>query len=287
MRDDLQTRVSARSTRKQVAAFCALTFALTWPVEWIAALGKLGVTGTKMPGGVQMLAALSPGIAAIVLALRRFDDEGIRRLLGPLLMWRVRPLIYLMAGLISFCGCGFAYLFLMALGQRGVPLTSPIDLIMYFLLILPLSAVWEEIGWRGFVLSRLLRTMTPLGAALLIGVVWGGWHLPIFIAAHTTLEAGLDEFAVMFVGCIAMSIILTWLYLEAKGSLLICVLFHNAVNAAGYYFFVGIPGVSLLPLAVYTAILMVIATALVPTLREARMELTLADPPDGIAVVLG
>jgi membrane protease YdiL (CAAX protease family) len=251
-------------------AFCILTFALTWPVEGAAALSKLGISSTKIPGGFQMLAALSPGIAALILSLRRFGGRGAGNLLRPLLIWRVRPAIYVMGGLFSFGACFLTYELITTFGQKSSPLTSPFDLLMYFLLILPLSALWEETGWRGFLLPSLMEGMSRLRAALLIGVIWGAWHLPIFLAAHATFGAGMAEFGVMFFGCITMSIILTWLYLESRGSLLICVLFHNAVNAGGYYFFIGIPGSSLLPLSVLTALLGAVAAVLVPKLRSER-----------------
>lgn len=62
--------------------------------------------------------------------------------------------------------------------------------------------------------------------------------------------------------------ILTWLYLEGRGSLFICVLFHNAVNAGGYYFFIGIPGSSLFPLCVLTGTLGIVAATLLPQLQS-------------------
>lgn len=269
----LDSQLAHRNFRRSVV-FCLLTFALTWPVEAAAALSKLGIISTKIPGGAQMLAALSPGMVAIVLSLRRFGGEGAGKLLRRLLQWRIKPSIYVVAALFSFGSCFVAYELITGLGLKASSLTSPFDLLMYFLLVLPLSALWEETGWRGFLLPSLMEDMSGLRAALLIGVIWGTWHLPIFLAAHSTLDAGLAEFGVMFFGCIAMSIILTWLYLKSSGSLVVCVLFHNAVNAGGYYFFNGIPGSSLLPLSLITAILGVVAIALVPHLHSpARSDL--------------
>lgn len=262
----LDSQVARRGFRRSVV-FCLLTFALTWPVEAAAALSKLGFINGKIPGGIQMLAALSPGIAAIVLSFRRFGGAGTRKLLRSLLQWRIKPSIYVAAGLFSFGGCFVAYELITRFGLKASSLNSPFDLLMYFLLILPLSALWEETGWRGFLLPSLMENMSGLRAALLIGVIWGTWHLPIFLAAHSTLNAGLAEFGIMFFGCIAMSIILTWLYLQSRGSLVVCVLFHNAVNAGGYYFFNDVPGSSLLPLSLITAILGVVAIILGPHLH--------------------
>jgi uncharacterized protein len=45
----------------------------------------------------------------------------------------------------------------------------------------------EEPGWRGFVLPRLQPRFGPLGGTLLLGFLWGCWHLPEFL---TPIEHG-------------------------------------------------------------------------------------------------
>ena len=139
---------------------------------------------------------------------------------------------------------------------------------MYFLLILPLSAFWEELGWRGYLLPTLLHRVRPVPAAIVIGAIWGGWHLPIMLAAHTAFDAGVAEFAAIFCGSIAMSLILTWLYERSRKGILLCILFHNGVNAGAYYFFSGIPGSSVLPLWGLTAAFSIVAIAVIANLSK-------------------
>jgi membrane protease YdiL (CAAX protease family) len=121
-----------------------------------------------------------------------------------------------------------------------------------------LFALGEELGWRGFLLPRLL----PLGqgkAILLSGLIWGFWHAP------TTLLHGYNfplhpylGIGVMMVGCILLGAILSWLYLETR-SPWVAALGHGAFNAiAGLPFLFLQPGSPLglagwLPMAVFIA----------------------------------
>ena len=44
-----------------------------------------------------------------------------------------------------------------------------------------LSNTWEEVGWRGFALPRLQKNHSALAATLVVGVLWGMWHVPLFL----------------------------------------------------------------------------------------------------------
>jgi membrane protease YdiL (CAAX protease family) len=91
-------------------------------------------------------------------------------------------------------------------------------------------ALGEELGWRGFLLPRLL----PLGqwrAILLVGIIWGLWHAP------TTLLFGYNfplhhylGVLLMVVGCILLGTLLAWLYLKTRSPWAVA-LAHGAFNA--------------------------------------------------------
>jgi membrane protease YdiL (CAAX protease family) len=99
-------------------------------------------------------------------------------------------------------------------------------IIPVFLYVLFLSVLGEEIGWRGYALPKLQESRNALVASLIIGVVWGFWHLPLFwIEGSFHQEIPLILFVLQDV---ALSIVLTWLYNGTGGSLLIVHLFHAA-----------------------------------------------------------
>ena len=104
--------------------------------------------------------------------------------------------------------------------------------------MLILLVVGEELGWRGYALPKLVETRSPLAASLIIGVVWWLWHLPTFFIAGTPqFNQPVVAFLVMTT---AYSILLTWVVLHARGSVLIATLFHGAINICQGFFLAGV-----------------------------------------------
>jgi membrane protease YdiL (CAAX protease family) len=100
-------------------------------------------------------------------------------------------------------------------------------LIIPFVVLLP--AVAEEIGWRGFILSRVLPRFSPLAVGLLIAVPWSLMHLGLYLPGQP-----YDGSAVWpsIVTVIALSVIGTWIFVRTDGSVLMTSLFHAGFNAA-------------------------------------------------------
>jgi membrane protease YdiL (CAAX protease family) len=117
-------------------------------------------------------------------------------------------------------------------------------LVGYFLLIgsagMALSmafALGEEIGWRGFLTPRLTARFGFKAAALLTGVIWAAWHLPLVFFADYNNSAtswfGVTCFAALMLG---MSVIMAWLRLRS-GSLWTAAVFHASHNQFIQVFF--------------------------------------------------
>ncbi|MFN2302429.1 MAG: CPBP family intramembrane glutamic endopeptidase, partial [Anaerolineales bacterium] len=66
---------------------------------------------------------------------------------------------------------------------------SPAMIVPIGLLIWLVGALPEEYGWRGYALPRLQRTFNPLVAGLILGIIWGVWHLPLHFIETTTQYA--------------------------------------------------------------------------------------------------
>ena len=98
-------------------------------------------------------------------------------------------------------------------------------------------ALGEEIGWRGFLGPRMVERFGFTAGALLTGVVWASWHLPILLFAdyHSAAPSwfGVSCFAIMVV---SMSIIMAWLR-RLSGSLWTGAIFHASHNLFVQSFF--------------------------------------------------
>lgn len=88
--------------------------------------------------------------------------------------------------------------------------------------------IGEETGWRGWMLPELLKRYTPLKSSILVGLVWGMWHLPLFIVgAYPGPADAVVEY--LFIGPM-LSILLTWMFNRTGGNLLLAIVFHMAIN---------------------------------------------------------
>ena len=68
----------------------------------------------------------------------------------------------------------------------------------------------------------------PLWAGMIIGTIWGIWHLPAFFLSGTP-QSGWG-FMPFFIGAICLSVILTPMFNAARGSILLAVLYHFQAN---------------------------------------------------------
>jgi hypothetical protein len=102
--------------------------------------------------------------------------------------------------------------------------------------------VGEELGWRGYALPLLLEKRSAVTASLILGVLWGLWHLPTFLVPGTP-QYGLPLTAFVLL-TIEYSILMTWVFLHTLGSVLIATLFHGAINLSQGMFLGGVDGAS-------------------------------------------
>jgi membrane protease YdiL (CAAX protease family) len=110
----------------------------------------------------------------------------------------------------------------------------PINFIAIFFFGGPLA---EEIGWRGFALPRMQSSYGALKASLLLGILWGLWHLPHFLTPAQRGGPGTDlsifyiNLPIFIVLCISVTIIMTWVFNHTQGSsLFMAILLHTSIN---------------------------------------------------------
>jgi membrane protease YdiL (CAAX protease family) len=113
----------------------------------------------------------------------------------------------------------------------GAPVDGVFDALFPALLIIPLvvlvPAFTEELAWRGYALPRLLTSMTPLAASIVLAVPWVAIHLVLFLPGQWYADLALWP---MVVSIASYSVLLTWIYVGTGGSVLMTGLFHAALN---------------------------------------------------------
>lgn len=224
--DRVNPSSSEPSPLRPVVVFFGLALLLTWGLQTPGVLAKVGI----LPGPSEaympfvVLGVFGPLLAAWISA-RRFEGAGAFRELLRGLYTRLPGVPWLVAALLT-------PVLLLSLGllvhrafTGGGALAYPPEQggrVVAALMI----AVGEETGWRGFALPRLSRGVGRLKASLVIGAVWTVWHIPMFVGQETPI--GL--WPAMFVQLSAGSVVFSWFYFKASGSLLVSVLMHIGVH---------------------------------------------------------
>lgn len=201
-----------------VIAWTVLTLFIFLPDQMVHFFGQL--TGQHP---LFFLAVWAPAIAAFILVLYHTGISGLARFLSRLFLWRCSPAWY------AFLLVGIPLVFIGGSAMRGNLFTDPFPFPSWQPLILALflaaiKGPVEEFGWRGVALPILQRKLVPLWAALILGGIWGLWHLPAFRLSGT--QQSQWSFAPFVLGCIALSVIVTPLFNASRGSILLTAFFH-------------------------------------------------------------
>lgn len=206
-------------------------FVLAYVIAWSTNLVQARLLSFQLPEPVSdFLVNWAPGFAALIVAAALSGPGGIRTLLRPLLLWRVSlgwySVALLLPPLLVLAAIGLSVLFCGPLPQFSYTFGPQLALLP----ILLLFNMGEEIGWRGFALPRLQIRQNALNASLILGVIWGLWHAPKFFLAGQGTSA-LPFFLAFLVSVIAETILITWVYNNTGGSLLLATLFHFSSDA--------------------------------------------------------
>ena len=97
----------------------------------------------------------------------------------------------------------------------------------------------EELGWRGFAFPLLRDRTNALVSSLIIGALWGLWHLPLFLLPGTSQyllvtqhPPGIPWFAGFVVQTAALSVLFGWLMTRTNESVPVAMVFHTGANMA-------------------------------------------------------
>lgn len=111
------------------------------------------------------------------------------------------------------------------------PLLWPLLIGLVVAMFLDGGAVFEENGWRGFALPLLQRRYGPLVGSLVLGVIWGLWHLPVkFDLFGYGAVGALTLMAVIVAKLTALSVVMTYFVNRAGGATILAIAMHGLSN---------------------------------------------------------
>jgi uncharacterized protein len=230
-----------------LVCYFLLAFGFTWTYE-LTIYRSLFTPGFSIREAFLDLGfTIWPALAAFVMTAVLQGKVGISQLLRRYVLWRAGLRWYLLVIL------GIPALLLVAV----LPLPGAISvfrlpalsfwltyLLFYLLFLITEGPLFEEPGWRGFALPRLQQCSGPLLGTLVLGILWGLWHMPLFFIP------GTDQYALSFGGIgfishllplgvfviwtIALAITITWIFNNTHGSLGLSMMLHASINTVPF-----------------------------------------------------
>jgi membrane protease YdiL (CAAX protease family) len=216
----------------QLLSFFTLSYAIPFTSIFLTIYLVPGQTDVRWTPG-WFFSAFSPTFSALIVSWVIGGWDEVKRLLSGFTRWKVGLRWYLAAAYL-FLGPLFFALVYITLGNLvkgiapGVTLSAILAQIVFNLFSGPLS---EEAGWRGFAMPRLQKKYSALMSSLILGVVWCCWHIPLFFQPGSS-QQGIP-FPIYLALVVTVTIYMTWLYNNARGSLVITVLAHFSFNLSG------------------------------------------------------
>lgn len=193
---------------RPLVSFFVLAISLSW-VCWLLSF----LTGS---GVFFFLGGLGPAAAAAIVAR---EQGTLQDWWARVVRWRVSPWFYLFA-------FGAPVVLYMLPNLLAVATGDALDWSLTVERLPAYAGTWvaallmgglEEPGWRGFALPRLQERFSPVQATLVLGLLWGLWHVPVI--------------PLNVVVAVPLAFVYTWLYNRTRSALL-CILLHASVTPA-------------------------------------------------------
>jgi membrane protease YdiL (CAAX protease family) len=240
--------------KKTIFWFLGITFAFSWSMFLIPLAFKANSVAYQQTAALFWAIGMwGPGLAAlfvtIFIAKEPFSSLRLNRL-GKfryyLAAWFLPPLLTTLTIIASIL-IGTAqydpeFTTMQAIAkqssQAGVNISVTTLILIQLtqgLILGPIINVFvtmgEELGWRGFLLPKLL----PMGewrALIWGGVIWGVWHAPVILQGHNYPDHPFLGVILMIIFCIFLSVIIGWMYLRTRSPWSAAIA-HGSVNAWG------------------------------------------------------
>jgi len=242
MSSESQAKPGSFLLSHSVAAYFLLTFTISW-------LGALAVAAPHLLRheplpiitGILMFPVmlLGPSLSGIFLTWIFAGKAGLRDLFSKLVRAGMRPRWYVPLLIPPI----LVLTLLLALKTFLSPLYTPNLFLMGVLFGVP-AGLLEEIGWTGFAFPKMSSQHNQLSASIVLGLLWGLWHLPVVNYLGTATPHGrywFPFFLAFAFAMTAMRVLICWLYANTK-SVLITQLMH--ISSTGSLVIFSPPAVS-------------------------------------------
>jgi len=270
--------------------YFALTFAISWGGILLIISGFGGIPTTKEQFETQLPYAIpamlgGPGVAGILMISLINGVSGFRKLLSSFLKWRVNVRWYLIALLTAPFVLMATLLALSQISPVFLPgileSNNKAPMLLSGIIGGVTVAIFEELGWTGFAVPRLRERYSILTSGIIVGVLWGAWHIlsnDIWPSSAYSGELSpvlfltVNGFIFLIGQLPAYRVLMVWVY-DRTGSLLVAMLMHASLTASTLILGpLAISGISLLIYNLVSAAVMWIIVIAVVTVNRGKLK---------------
>ncbi|WP_042274332.1 CPBP family intramembrane glutamic endopeptidase [[Clostridium] dakarense] len=226
---------------KELKFYTALLIAISitfYTISIITTQLNILTFGTPIFMIIYGIAGYSPSIAAII-TVKRYNRKTneFKLFLKSIINIKQKPTMYLYTIFTPIILWVAAYISFKTQGRDLDMLRYPLSLIIFITPFAIIGGGLEEIGWRGFLLPKLLEKFSLIKATLIVGCVWSIWHIPMWFVVGSHQQKLI--FLPFAISCIATSFIMTPLFYKTR-SIWLCILLHAIDNACSYVFYASV-----------------------------------------------
>ena len=226
---------------KHVIIFFVLTFVQTW-IFYFAIILTGAIPFTDVLGTVFLIGGgMAPSLIGIIMMLATYSKDDRKEYLRRsyqvkrisvkwwifiLLIFPVMYAVVVLATIIS--GANIPEME----GLRAIA-ENPVSIIAVLLVGFFINGAFpEEFGWRGFALQPLLDKLGFIRGNLLLGILWGIWHLPLFFIPSMWFHSQLSVLGITFyiAHSIGLSMMMSLVFIKTRQSILSALLMHMLSN---------------------------------------------------------
>ncbi|MBI9104878.1 MAG: CPBP family intramembrane metalloprotease [Spirochaetales bacterium] len=257
-----------KTETKNLKKFFIFTYLIFWSL--------LGLTGYLISLDIPLLfqtvikniCAWTPTFVILIMFKKLYPDMTLKEYLKLHFLKKIKPREFLSSFLLQVTILAAAVLAFFIVTNRPLKTMTFIassSLLPVLIIDLTSGPLGEELGWRAYALNILQKRYTPLTAGLIVGIIWGLWHLPLMIlSGYSGLEL-LYYIVAFLVAVISFSVIITYFYNRSK-NIMIAMWMHFWFN-----FLLKIVIIDILPLLIYVSAGYLIGAILVVCLNKGEL----------------
>ena len=236
--------INKKSSDKRLLIFFVLTLLWTWTFGFIPVL--FGFAGTPLGTFLFYFGGGAPSVVALFIVFLTYNKEQRRGYFHRCFSFKYMGWKWPLITVAFFTLITFVSL-LLGVGVLGYDMPgmdyihavarNPLNIFVILLITIISGPLNEEFGWRGFALDKLLVKFGFFGASVILGFIWGIWHLAWYFtpgqAQYNLLQDSVFH-AVMYIpSVILLNFVVTFVYIKTKRSILAGALVHMFGNLLG------------------------------------------------------